>query len=119
MDGIPYLRLSVNIQDPLGSFFGVIKGMFGYEARPPLTSFNKQMDYYIIEKLLDYEKVDIFDVQKAVEENYPDFEDQEFDVTKGRGPWTNAELLDEICLSDDASEGLKYLGFQISLQIFL
>ena len=32
--GIPYLRLSVNTQDPLESFFGVIKGMFGYEARP-------------------------------------------------------------------------------------
>ena len=38
------------------------------------------------------------------------FEDQEFDVTKGQGPWTNAELLDEVCLSDDALEGLKYLG---------
>ena len=37
------------------------------------------------------------------------FEDHEFDVTKGQGPWTNAELPDEICLSDDASEGLKYL----------
>ena len=81
-----------------------------YEARPPLTSFNKRMDHYIIGKLLEEEKVDIFDVQKAVEENYPDFEDQEFDVTKGQGPWTNEELLDEICLSDDASEGLKYLG---------
>ena len=108
--GIPYLRLSVNTQDPLESFFGVIKGMFGYEARPPLTSFNKRMDHYIIGKLLEEEKVDIFDVQKAVEENYPDFEDQDFDVTKGQGPWTNAELLDEICLSDDASEGLKYLN---------
>ena len=39
--GIPYLRLSVNTQDPLESFFSVIKGMFGYDARPPLTSFNK------------------------------------------------------------------------------
>ena len=83
--------------------------MFGYEARPPLTSFNKRMDHYIIGKLLEEEKVDIFDVQKAVEENYPDFEDQDFDVTKGQGPWTNAELLDEVCLSDDASDGFKYL----------
>ena len=42
------------------------------------------MDHYIIGKLLEEEKVDIFDVQKAVEENYPDFEDEEFDVTKGQ-----------------------------------
>ena len=42
------------------------------------------MDHYIIGKLLEEEKVDIFDVQRAVEENYPDFEDEEFDVTKGQ-----------------------------------
>ena len=105
-NGIPYLRLSVNTQDPLESFFGVIKGMFGYEARPPLTNFNKRMDHYIIGKLLEEEKVDIFDVQKAVEGNYPDFEDEKFDFinAEGQGPWTNAELLDEVCLSDDAQK---------------
>ena len=53
----------------------------------------------------------MFKRQKAVEENYPDFEDVKCDVAnaEGQGPWTNAELPDEICLSDDASEGLKYL----------
>ena len=66
------------------------------------------MNHYIIGKLLDKEKVDIFDVQTAVKENYPDFEDEEFDVMNAKE--TNAELLDEVCLSDDASEGLKYLG---------
>ena len=57
------------------------------------------MDHYIVGKLLDEEEVNIFDVQTAGEENYPDFEDEEFDVTKGQGQWTNAELLDECCLS--------------------
>ena len=54
----------------------------------------------------------MFKRQKAVDENYPDFEDVKCDVAnaEGQGPWTNAELLDEVCLSDDASEGLKYLG---------
>ena len=81
--------------------------MFGYEARPPLTSFNKRMDHYIIGKLLDEEKVDIFDVQKAVEENYPDFEDEEFDVTKAidQGPWSNADLLAKQCKSIDSTLG--------------
>ena len=43
------------------------------------------MDHYIIGKLLEEEKVDIFDVQKAVEENYPDFEDEEFDIMNAKG----------------------------------
>ena len=110
--GVPHLRLSVTTQDPLESFFSVIKGIFGYESRPTPLDFCRRMDHFLTTKFLQEEKVTIFDIERAMEETENlNSEDVEIvDVSKGQGPWSNAEILEDSNPSKDILEGLKYLG---------
>ena len=108
--GVPHLRLSVTTQDPLESFFSVIKGIFGYESRPTPLDFCRRMDHYLTTKFLQEEKVTIFDIERAMNENTISEDVEIVDVTKGQGPWSNAEIFDQCNPSKDILEGLKYLG---------